>query len=76
LAVSDLRESRSYWSRSQGSSSARIGLDRACRAARRSPAGLPATSRSTSNSRSMRRTASAATGAFEVAASSYSFLRA
>jgi hypothetical protein len=33
-------------------------------------------SRSTANSRSMRRTASAAIGAFEVAASSYSFLRA
>ena len=49
---------------------------RSVRTARRSAAGLPLISRSIANSPSMRRTASAATGAFETAASSNSFLRA
>ena len=45
-----LRESRSSWRRSQGSSSARIGAARSTRAARRASAGRPVMSRSTANS--------------------------
>ena len=76
MPTSDLRDTRSCWTRSHASSSRTSGSARSFRTARRSAAGLPLTSRSIANSPSIRRTASAAIGAFETAAISNSFLLA